>query len=161
VMVTRGETSPDSLRATFLGSLEKVRWLGGLDLLTVHTQLIDSDSRVDAVESAVRAAQEAGDVWIARASDIAVWWLGRSGLQLQVRERVDHSAVLSVRNSGADTVASAWLRVYLPGERATYAAPEIGEIILESEYGPWGLRVKLPALAPGESLDILLPRRSA
>ncbi|MEE9132915.1 MAG: polysaccharide deacetylase family protein [Gemmatimonadota bacterium] len=161
VMVTRGARSPDSLQAALLGALEKMRSLGGLDLVTLHTQLIDSDRRVDAVESTVRAAQAAGDVWIARASDIAVWWLARSGLELQVRERVDHSAVLSVRNSGADTVAAAWLHVYLPEERATYAAPEIGEIILESEYGPWGLRVKLPALAPGESLDILLPRRSA
>lgn len=160
VMVTRGETSLDSLRATFLSSLEKLRWLGGLDLLTVHTQLIDSDSRVDAVESAVRAAQAAGDVWIARASDIADWWLQRSNLELQVRERVDRSAVLSISNNGASAVSSAWLHVYLPEDRETYAAPEIGAAIIDSEYGPWGLRVRLPTLAPGESIEILLPRRA-
>ena len=161
VMVTRGETSPDSLRATFLGSLEKVRWLGGLDLLTVHTQLIDSYSRVDAVESAVRAAQAAGDVWIARASDIADWWLQRSGLELQVRERVDRSAVLTISNRGDEEVGSAWLQVFLPDGRETYAAPELGEAIVDSEYGSGGLRVRLPVLAPGESIEILVPRRAA
>ncbi len=160
VMVTRGETSPDSLRATFLASLEKTRWLGGLDLLTVHTQLIDSYSRVDAVEAAVRAAQATGDVWIAQASDIADWWLMRSGLRLRVRERVDRSAVLSIANHGPNAVSSAWLQVYLPEHRETYAAPEIGSAIIESEYGPSGLRVRVPTLDPGESVEILLPRRA-
>jgi peptidoglycan/xylan/chitin deacetylase (PgdA/CDA1 family) len=160
VMVTRGETSPDSLRATFLGSIEKVRWLGGLDLLTVHSQLIDSYSRVDVVEAAVRAAQATGDVWIAQASDIADWWRHRSELKLQVHERVARSAVLSVSNNGTNAVSSAWLHVYLPEDRETYAAPEVREAIIDSYYDPWGLRVKVPTIAPGETIEILLPRRA-
>ena len=160
VMVARGETSPDSLRATFLASIEKVRWLGGLDLLTVHSQLIDSYSRVDAVEAAVRAAQATGDVWIAQASDIAEWWLQRSELELRVRERMDRSAVLSISNHGASAVSSVWLTVYLPEDHETYAAPEVGEVILDSVFGPWGLRVRVPNLEPGQTVEILLPRRA-
>ncbi len=161
VMVTRGETRPDSLRAAFLGALEKMRWLGGLDLLTVHSQLIDSSRRVEALESAIRAAREAGDVWIARTSRIAEWWLARASLELGVRERADRSAVLSVHNNGTSAVESAWLHVYLPEDGGTFAAPELGDTILESHYDPGGLRVRLPAISPGESLAILLPRRSA
>ncbi|UCC47364.1 MAG: polysaccharide deacetylase family protein [Gemmatimonadota bacterium] len=160
VIVTRGQTRPDSLRAAFASGLEKMRSLGGLDLVTLHTQLVDSDRRLDALESVVRLAQEAGDVWIAGASEIADWWMQRAGLELGVRERADRSAILWVHNSGTEPVTSAWLRIYLPGERATYAAPEIGEVIPESHYGPWGLRVRLPIIEPGESLGILLPRRA-
>jgi peptidoglycan/xylan/chitin deacetylase (PgdA/CDA1 family) len=159
VMVLRGRTSPDSLRAAFQAALDKTRSLGGLDLVTLHTQLIDWDARIGAVESVVRSARESGDVWIAAAAELAEWWLRRSGVELAVREREDGSAVLSVRNTGGDPVSSVWLHVYLPEDGSTYAAPEIGETIVESEYGAWGLRVKLPALAPGGSVDILLPRR--
>jgi peptidoglycan/xylan/chitin deacetylase (PgdA/CDA1 family) len=146
VIVDRGEIRPDSLRAAFLGGLEKMRSLGGLDLMTLHTQLIDSGRRVDAIESAVRSAQQAGDVWIARASDIAEWWLQRSHLELRVRERIDRSAVLSVSNNGTSTVESAWLHIYLPEDGSTH-------------YGAHGLRVRLPEITSGESIDILLPRR--
>jgi peptidoglycan/xylan/chitin deacetylase (PgdA/CDA1 family) len=159
VMVSRGQTRPDSLRAAFVGATEKMRSLGGLSLLTLHTQLVDSNRRVEAVESAVRAAQQAGDVWIARASEIAQWWLQRSELELRVREREDRSAVLDVRNTGASAIESAWLHVYLPEDGASFAAPELGDTILESHYGHGGLRVRLPTIAPGESLAILLPRR--
>jgi peptidoglycan/xylan/chitin deacetylase (PgdA/CDA1 family) len=159
VIVTRGQTRPDSLRAAFEGALEKTRWLGGLDLLTVHTQLIDSERRVDAIEAAVRSALEAGDVWIASGSEIAEWWLRRSQIALRVHERADRSAVLTVAVLGSQSVESAWLHVHLPEDRSTYAAPEMGDIILESHYGPWGLRVRLPELTPGEAIDILIPRR--
>ena len=159
VMVTRGQTRPDSLRAAFTSALEKIRSLGGLDLLTVHTQLIDSQRRVDAVESAVHTAQEMGDVWIAGAGAIADWWMHRAGLELEVGERADRSAIFSIHNRGSEPVASAWLNIYLPDGRSTYAAPEIGEIIPESHYGPWGLRVRLRTIEPGDSLQILLPRR--
>jgi peptidoglycan/xylan/chitin deacetylase (PgdA/CDA1 family) len=161
LMISRGVTAPDSLRASLLGALDKTRQLGGLNLLTLHTQLIDSDRRIAAVESTVRSAQAAGDVWIARASEIADWWLRRSNLELRVQERVDCSAVLSVENRGTSAISSAWLHVYLPEEPQTYAAPEVGEITLDSEYGSWGLRIRIPRLEPGESLDILLPRRTA
>jgi peptidoglycan/xylan/chitin deacetylase (PgdA/CDA1 family) len=161
LIVTRGVSSPDSLRAVLLGSVDKVRSLGGLNLVTLHTQLINTDRRVAAVESAVRSAQAAGDVWLTRASEIADWWLQRSYLELQVQERVDRSAVLAIRNNGTRAVSSAWLHLYLPDELATYAAPEVGETTLDSEYGPWGLRVRIPRLEAGESLAILLPRRAA
>jgi hypothetical protein len=128
-----------------------MRSLGGLSLVTTHTQLIDSKRRVEAVASAARVARDAGDVWLARTSQIAEWWLARSELVLTVRERDDRSAILSVRNNGTSAVESAWLHVYLPEDGATFAAPELGDIILESHYEAGGLRVRL----------ILLPRRPA
>ncbi len=161
IIVTRGQTRPDSLAAAFVAGLEKMRALGGLSLVTTHTQLIDSRRRAEAVASVAQAARAAGDVWLARTSEIAEWWLARSQLELTVRERDDRSALLFVRNNGASAVESAWLHVYLPEEPATFAAPEIGDIILESHYGAGGLRVRLPAVGPGESLEILLPRRPA
>jgi peptidoglycan/xylan/chitin deacetylase (PgdA/CDA1 family) len=161
VMVSRGQFAPDSLAAAFRAGLEKMRWLGGLDLVTVHSQLIDSERRVDAVESALRAAQDAGDVWVARASEVAEWWLLRASLQMDLREREDGSFVIWVRNAGPVAVRSAWLHVFLPQERASYAAPELGDVVLESHYEAWGLRVRLPEVAPGASHAILLPRRRA
>jgi peptidoglycan/xylan/chitin deacetylase (PgdA/CDA1 family) len=161
IIVTRGQTRPDSLYGAFVAGLEKMRTLGGLSLVTTHSQLIDSKRRVEAVASAARAAQDAGDVWLARTSEIAEWWLARSELQLTLRERDDRSAILRVRNNGTSAVESAWLHVYLPEDGATFAAPELGDIILESHYEAGGLRVRLPTVGSGESLEILLPRRPA
>ncbi|UCF19965.1 MAG: polysaccharide deacetylase family protein [Gemmatimonadota bacterium] len=132
VMVVRGRRAPDVLRAEFEAAVEKIRSLGGLDLLTTHTQLMDSDGRIAAVESAVNVARAAGDVWIARASEVAEWWLQRSDLEVEVRGRLDHSAAVSVRNRGEESISGAWLHFYLPEERSTYAAPEIGEETLEA-----------------------------
>lgn len=160
LMVERGQMSADSLRASLSSALEKMRSLGGLHLVTLHTQLINSDRRLGAVEDAVRTAQDAGDVWIAGGSEIAQWWLERSTLDLQLREVADGSVVLSVRNDGWGPVSSAWLKVYLPEDRDVYAAPELGQTIVESEYVSGGLRFRLPTVEPGRSVDILLPRRS-
>ncbi len=159
VMVMRGQRSHEALQTALLNALEKIRWLGGLDLITLHSQLIDTDRRVTAVETAVNAAREAGDVWIARASDIAEWWLARSELELVVRERPDRSVMLTVRNNGAEAVSSARLRLYLAEDGSRYAAPELGDEILDSDYGPFGQWVMLPEVASGDSLAILLPRR--
>ncbi len=161
VMVVRGQRSHAALQKALLDALEKMRWLGGLDLITLHSQLIDTDRRVAAVEAAVRAAERAEDVWIARASEIAEWWLARSELKLTVRERPDRSVMLTVRNSGTRAVSAARLRVYLADDGSRYAAPELGDVILDADYGPFGLSVKLPAVQPGDSLVILLPRRPA
>ncbi len=69
--------------------------------------------------------------------------------------------MLTVRNQGAQAVSSARLRVYLTDDGSRYAAPELGDAILDSDYGPFGLWVKLPAVEPADSLVILLPRRPA
>lgn len=158
VMIARGRTSADSLESALLSSLYKMRSLGGLQLVTLHTQLINSERRVDAVESLARAARDAGDVWIAGTAELADWWLRRSQLEVRVRERSDLSAIVTVRNAGHTPISSAWIQVHLPGDAATYAAPEVGDDILDSEYGRSGLRIRLPTLAPGQYFSILLPR---
>ncbi len=161
VMITRGKSSPDSLQAALLAALHKTRSLSGLDLITLHTQLINSNRRVDAVESVVHAARNAGDVWMASAGELAEWWLRRSQLTVIVRERSDKSAILTVRNRGRVSASSAWLRVHLPEDGGTYAAPEVGQITLDSEFGPSWLRIKLPTLAGGQTVNILVPRSSS
>ncbi len=161
VMITRGMASADSLKAALLAALHKTRSLSGLDLVTLHTQLINSDRRLDAVESVVRAARDAGDVWMTGAGELAEWWLRRSHLSVKVRERSDLSAILTVRNEGRVSVSSAWIRVHLPEDGGTYAAPEVGHTTLDSEAGPSELRIKLPTLAAGQTINILVPRRSS
>lgn len=158
VMVMRGRRSADSLRAALTAATEKMRWLGGLSLVTTHTQLIDSDRQVEAVVAAVLAARTAGDVWIARTSEIASWWLGRSQLQLALTERPDRSLELAVRNDADDKMTAVRVRVHLPEDGSRYAAPELGDRTLESQYVRSGLMVSLPTVGPGESFTILLPR---
>ncbi len=160
VMVMRGRRSPDSLRAALAAAAEKIRWLGGLNLVTTHTQLVDSDRRVEAVVAAALDARAAGDVWIARGADVARWWLGRSQLQLHLEERPDRSLELAVRNGGAESLSAVRVRVHLPEAGSRYAAPELGDRTLESQFAGSGLIVSLPTVGPGESLTILLPRRS-
>ncbi len=159
VMVMRGRRSPDSLRAALAAATDKIRWLGGFNLVTTHTQLIDSDRRVDAVVAAALGARASGDVWIARGADVAKWWLGRSQLQLHVQERPDRSLEFAVRNDGAEPISAVRLRVHLPEDGSRYAAPELGDQTLESQYEGSGLVVSLPTVGPGQSLTILLPRR--
>lgn len=160
VMVLRGELRTDSLRAAFLSGLDKMRRLGGLDLVTVHSQLIDSEQRIEAVEAAVLAAREAGDVWIARAMDIADWWLRRADVFARVEQRADGSVRVSVSNAGAEPVAP-WLRLHLPDDPLAYAAPEAGERILDARFEDGAMRIALPEIPPGGRLELLVPRRFA
>lgn len=159
VMVLRGRLSSDSLEAALLAGLQKMRSLGGLDLVTLHSQLIESDLRVAAVESAIRTARENGDVWLAHGADIAGWWLRRSALDVRVRERSDGSFVISVRNYGDRPIAGARLRLYLAEVGSAFSAPELSDSILPSSLAPHSLRIELPALKAGESINVLLPKR--
>jgi hypothetical protein len=67
--------------------------------------------------------------------------------------------ILEVHSSSDQPLADGWLHIHLPENRSNYAAPEIGDVIPESHFIPDGLRVRLPSLAPGETVTILLPRR--
>jgi len=158
VMVVRGETRTDSLRQSLLAALGKMRRLGGLNLVTLHSQLIDSERRIEAVEASVQAARAAGDVWIASAADIAIWWLSRSELGITVRRRTDGSVRVEVRNDGG-AVAAAWLRLHLPGDPSSYAAPEVGAGVLEARLEGNTMRVALPEIPAGGALELLVPRR--
>ncbi len=76
-----------------------------------------------------------------------------------MKERPDRSLELSVRNDGVEPMSAVRLRVHLPEDGSRYAAPELGDRTLESQYAGSGLVVSLPTVGPDESLTILLPRR--
>jgi peptidoglycan/xylan/chitin deacetylase (PgdA/CDA1 family) len=159
VMVVRGAVRSDSLEASLMAALAKMRALGGLDLITLHSQLIDSESRVGVVESAIGAASRAGDVWVARAADIADWWLRRADLEVRARSRSDGSLLVNVQNRG-EKVTAAWLRLHLPDDPRSYAAPESEATIPEARLEEGSMRIALPVLKPGEIIELLVPRRS-
>lgn len=159
IMILRGATEADSLQASLSAALHKMRALGGLNLVTVHSQLIDTEPRVRAVESVVHAARAAGDVWIATAADIATWWLTRHDLEVQTERRSDGSLHIEVANTG-ETRTAGWLRLHLPEGPESYAAPELGERIVEARIEEGVMRIAVPPLAPGATLQLLVPRRS-
>lgn len=159
VMVVRGAMRSDSLQASLMAALAKTRALGGLDLITLHSQLIDSERRIQAVESVVGAAARAGDVWIPRAADVADWWLRRADLEVRARSRGDGSVLVSVQNRGEKATA-AWLRLHLPDDPRGYAAPESEAAIPEARLEEGSMRIALPVLEPGEIIELLVPRRS-
>jgi peptidoglycan/xylan/chitin deacetylase (PgdA/CDA1 family) len=157
VVVLRGRDSPDSLHAALSAGLTKMRGLGGLQLVTLHSQLIRTGAWADTVAAVVRAARAAGDVWVTRAETIARWWLARSQVDVEAAEREDGSVRLTVRNRGSEAVTPLALRIYLP-EASRYSAPEVGEATLPADYRPWGMRVIITRLGPGQELPILIPR---
>ncbi len=140
-LASRG--SLDEIVKEYLSEYQKIRALGGLYLLSYHSQLLARPELVPALARIARRIHADTAVWLTTASDVVDWWRARAAVTARAT-RVDARTLrVGIRNTGRDTVRGLVARVTLAnGERASGAAR-----VLTSETGT--LRFIVPPLAPG------------
>ena len=74
-----------SLGQALLAGTRKMRAIGGLAVVSGHTQIIRDGPRIEALATVADSALAQGDWWIARASDIADWWMARGATRVDIR----------------------------------------------------------------------------
>lgn len=144
----RGSTSVDSLATRFTSAFDKVHALGGLYLLSYHSQMLARPELVPALARVARYVASDTTTWVTTAGAVADWWLGRSQVSVHARRVGDRQIVLEVRNDGATTLEGIVTRVAFAGLPARSVSGNVR--ILSS--GDNVIRLLLPPLAPRESL---------
>jgi peptidoglycan/xylan/chitin deacetylase (PgdA/CDA1 family) len=82
VFVQDGAVKAGRLTEAFLGGMEKIRSVGGLAVVTVHTQIVGTGSRLEAIRAVGDTARAQGDWWVARAEEVAEWWEERASVRV-------------------------------------------------------------------------------
>ena len=143
----RGDTSVDSLAIRFIAGFDKVHALGGLYLLSYHSQMLARPELVPALARVARYVASDSTTWVTTAGAVADWWLGRSLVRVQAHRADGMHLVLDVRNEGTSSMQGVVARIALPGSRAI--AADGGAQLLSSS--PDMTRLLLPPLAAGAS----------
>jgi len=86
VIVQDGAVRADRLTEAFLDGMGKMRAIGGLATVIVHTQIVGTGRRLDAIRTVVDTAEAQGDWWIARGDQVAAWWRARDAVTLTLSE---------------------------------------------------------------------------
>lgn len=140
----RGNTSVDSLATRFNTAFDKVHALGGLYLLSYHSQMLARPELVPALARVARYVAGDTTTWVTTAGAVADWWLGRSNLSVQARRSGPARLVLDVRNEGTSSIDGVVTRIVVTGGHAVSASD--GVRVLSSSGNV--IRLLLPPLAP-------------
>ena len=139
-LASRG--SLDEVVKEYLGEYQKVRALGGLYLLSYHSQWLARPELVPALARIARRVRADTAVWLTTASDVVEWWRARAAVSVRATRVGARSIRVDVRNAGPDTTRGLVARITLgDAERAS------GPRVLRSEAGT--LRFAVPPLPPG------------
>jgi polysaccharide deacetylase len=149
---------PDPVRALtqrYLSDFARVRALGGLYLLSYHSQLLARSELVPVLANVARAVAADERIWRTTAGEVATWWRAKANLRVIARRDTSGVVMVSVHNTGATPVHNAVVRVVLgPGER-----------VLQSDRHlpapPGFARLALPTVGPGEARTFSISISSA
>jgi peptidoglycan/xylan/chitin deacetylase (PgdA/CDA1 family) len=134
------------LTERYLADFARIRALGGLYLLSYHSQLLARPELVPALARLARAVAADRNVWRATAGEVATWWRARANLRVAAWREPAGEIMVSVHNVGSTAVEGAVLRVVLgPGERV--ARVELRQLPAADGIA----RLVLPTFGPGEA----------
>ena len=136
---------PVRLATDQLHAFTKVRELGGLYVMSYHSNMLARTTTVGALGIVARALKADSTVWLTTAGNVADWWLIRHQMETSVTRASEGVLVLTVRNGAPVASPAASVTVTLPrGARATMA---VDSDLLHGQAGT--ARVRIPPLAPG------------
>ncbi len=177
VFVQEGALRADDLRQAFLEGMGKLRAIGGLAVVVVHTQIVGSGRRLEVVRNVAQTAESEGNWWITGAKEAAEWWKARARVRVTL---LDPNLVTQVEDSSADSiqptgpghevrppdvlvegpadegVSGLWIDVVLPGGPSG-VTPSVDGIPISYNLTEWGVRIPIGDLLPGESRIISFP----
>lgn len=134
--------SGEALDARLLAEFRRVRFHGGLYVLSYHSQLLSRREHVPSLARFARTLTADSSVWLATAGEVASWWKSRAVLESTARMRTASRVDVTLRNRGDKPVWGAVVRVDLPAARR--GTRSNGEL-LSSEPGV--ARVHIPYIA--------------
>ncbi len=177
VFVQEGALRVDDLSEAFLAGMEKLRAIGGLAVVAVHTQIVGSGRRLGAVRQAAEAAISDGDWWITDAKNAADWWRTRSRVRITLlasgsfsqevdslvgpsgppgSEPPDQLPDVLVEGPLNEGISGLWIDVVIPAGTAGIT-PAVDGIPVSYNLTKWGARIPIGDLSPGESRTISFP----
>jgi peptidoglycan/xylan/chitin deacetylase (PgdA/CDA1 family) len=181
VFVQEGALRADRLAEAFLEGTEKLRAIGGLAVVAVHTQIVGTGRRLEAVRETADSVVSQGDWWIAEAGEVAEWWKLRDGIRITVGaldqgagpEPSDTSGVtegeaappdstraplpgLLVESVGEVDISELWIDVILP-PGSEGMTPSVDGVPVAFITTDWGVRIALGDLSPREIKTISFP----
>ena len=141
-----GITDPSRLAADQLSAFEKSRALGGLYIMSYHSNMMARPATAPAIGMVARALQAEERVWLTTLGDVAEWWLARHAAEVSV-ENLGDRLRLTMRNGAAQPLNASTVLLSMPrGARAIGTSS--GSVLASSE----GMaRVPVPQLAAGET----------
>jgi hypothetical protein len=136
---------PSEVRAQLRDGFARARSVGGLYVLSYHSQLLAREEYVPTLAAVAREIAADSTVWVATAADVAEWWLGRANLGVRATRNGDRLTV-RVDNPAARVVTDAIVRVPLPNGYRVHASS--AQLLPSSESGVARARLRF---VPGRS----------
>jgi uncharacterized repeat protein (TIGR01451 family) len=135
--------SLDAVVAEYLAEYQKVRALGGLYILSYHSQLLSRPELVPALARIARRIRADSAVWLTTAGEVVSWWRSRAALDVSASMTDARTFTVVASNTGTSTVTGAQVRVFLPEGRSATGT------VRTLKADPGVLRFALPELGPG------------
>ena len=155
-----GQTNTDTLAAEYLRAYRNVRELGGLYMLSYHSQMMSTRELVPAVAKIARALAADRGLWLTPAGEIARWWRTRHAIEVSARMIGSERAELTIANPGTDSLTGA-VAFFEPPTALSGISTSIGRLLPQHDAS---IRLELPPLPPRSSMVAsitLAPARGA
>ena len=143
---------PGQLARDQLEAFEKVRALGGLYVMSYHSNMLARGSSIGALGIVARALRADTTIWLTTAGDVADWWLLRHRMSATATRDGDGMLSLTIRNTADGPSPAASVTVTLPNGAHATAASEAD--LIESRAGL--ARVRVPPLVANGSFTTRL-----
>jgi peptidoglycan/xylan/chitin deacetylase (PgdA/CDA1 family) len=128
----------------FLDDFEQARALGGVYVLSYHSQALARAEWVPVLARAARAMLSDSAVWHTTTGEIAQWWRARAAVSAEVDATERDRVVVKLRNSGPSAIAG--LVVHVRDVTSRKPARSEARLLAAS---PGQLRLFIPLLAAG------------
>ena len=141
-----GITDTDRLASDQLAAFAKSRALGGLYIMSYHSNMMARPATAPAVGTIARALRSEADVWLTTMGQVADWWRIRHAAEVAVERAGASTVVLRIRNGADRHIQASSATLTLPrGARVTESS---GGALLAAVAGT--ARIPVPGLAPGQ-----------
>lgn len=141
--VREGRRDPEATAAIFLRGYARIRALGGVYVLSYHSQLLATPELVPALARVAREIATDSAAWPATAGMVAQWWRSRAGLEVRLQRHDAERLDVVVQNHGTELVLGAVARVDLSAPQRVLRTSTAA---LASE--PATVRLRLPPIPP-------------
>ena len=138
---------PQRLADDQLRAFAKVKELGGLFVMSYHSNMLARPKTIGALGIVARALKADTTVWLTTAGAVADWWMLRHNLRASVTPESTGLLALTVTNEAKVPSAPATVTLTLPDGRPAVSATD-SELL---PAHPATARVRIPPLAPGSS----------
>lgn len=139
----------EGIAREYLSDFDRVRALGGLYLMSFHSQLLARSELVPALARVARRLRRDPGIWLATTGEIAEWWRMRARVDVHVQRDGAQRMLIKVTNHNSDALRGAVVRVTL---HAPLRGAKGSASLLPAKPGV--LRVRLASLRPHETRTV-------